>query len=57
MKVLIGGIPQEYADGYAARLMEQGRALPAPPVPPAPKADKAKGVKKGVNEHEPKGQD
>jgi len=34
MNVIIAGVPREYADEYAIRLLEQGRAIPAPPVVP-----------------------
>lgn len=34
MRVIIAGVPREYADAYALRLMEQGRAIPAPPEVP-----------------------
>lgn len=30
MRVIVAGVPQEYADEFAIRLMEQGRAIPAP---------------------------
>ncbi len=37
MRVIIAGVPREYADAYALRLMEQGRAIPAlPEVPEIP---------------------
>ena len=34
MNVIIAGVPREYADEYAIRLLEQGRAIPAPPAVP-----------------------
>ena len=34
MRMIVAGVPREYADEYAIRLMEQGRAIPAPiPAP------------------------
>lgn len=38
MRVIIAGVPQDMRDDYARRLIEQGRALPAPPDPSAPMA-------------------
>ena len=38
MKVIIAGVPEDMADDYAARLIEQGKAIPAPPISPAPMA-------------------
>ena len=44
MRMIVAGVPREYADEYAIRLMEQGRAIPAPlpaPIFSAPVADAA----------------
>lgn len=44
MRMIVAGVPREYADEYAIRLMEQGRAIPAPlpaPIFYAPVADAA----------------
>ena len=44
MRMIVAGVPREYADEYAIRLMEQGRAVPAPlpaPIFSAPVADAA----------------
>lgn len=38
MRVIIAGVPEDMADDYAARLIEQGKAIPAPPISPAPMA-------------------
>ena len=38
MRVIIAGVPQDMQDDYARRLIEQGRALPAPHVKPVPVA-------------------
>lgn len=57
MRVIIAGVPQEVADDYAARLIEQGKAIPAPPTPPAPRAEKPRGKRKDVSENEPKDAD
>ena len=38
MRVIIAGVPQDMQDDYARRLIEQGRALPAPCVKPVPVA-------------------
>lgn len=47
MKVIIAGVPREYADAYALRLMEQGRAIPAPhevPEVPVPVMEEPKAI-------------
>ena len=66
MRVIIARVPQEIADEYAMRLIEQGKAVLAPPEPPEPpvpvqqtppaeKAERPKGKKpKDVNRNEPK---
>lgn len=55
MKIIIAGVTQEVADGYAVRLMEQGKAIP---VSSAPKPEKPKGKRsKDVSAREPKDQD
>lgn len=54
MRVIIAGVPTDMADEYAARMIEQGKAIPAPPVP---RAEKPKGKRKDVSEHEPKNAD
>ena len=44
MRMIVAGVPREYADEYAIRLMEQGKAIPAPipaPIFSAPVADAA----------------
>ncbi len=57
MKVIIAGVPREIADSYAARMIEQGKAIPAPPPPPVPRAEYAPAKKKGVSKDEPEKQD
>ena len=57
MRVIIAGVPTDMADEYAARMIEQGKATPAPPAPPVPRAEKPKGKRKDVSEHEPKNAD
>ena len=66
MRIIIEGKAQEVADSYAARLIEQGKAVPAPPEParPAeaqsapppetPKEGRNKGKRKDVTGNEPK---
>lgn len=56
MKVIIDGVTKEIADDYAARLIEQGRAAPAPPTRPAPKAN-GKRRDKEETRREPKNTD
>ena len=52
MRVIINGAPQEMRDDYARRMIEQGRAMPAPPAPAAapeaetPKNDAPKGKRR-----------
>lgn len=33
MRIIIAGVPQEMADSYALRMIEQGKAIPAPAAP------------------------
>ena len=56
MKVIIAGVPVEIADDYAARLIEQGKAVPLPPSRPVPKA-KSKRRDEELTGHEPKNAD
>lgn len=51
MRVIVGGTPQEVPDSYAARLIEQARAIPAPP---APRAEKTRGKRKNSEANEVK---
>lgn len=60
MRVIIAGVPQEMADEYAMRLLEQGRAVPAPPAVAKSESSirpKPKGKRKDVSENEPKDPD
>ena len=62
MRVIHAGVAQGIPKEYAVRLIEQGKAIPAPPSPPAPiseLAPKAKGKRKDeeVNAHEPEKKD
>lgn len=58
MRVIVAGVQQEVADEYAARLIEQGKAIPAPPTAPAKKVEKSKGKRpKDVRADEPKDAD
>ena len=62
MRIIIAGVPQEMADSYALRMIEQGKAIPAPTAPKpraAAKAEqpRAKERQKGGMAHVAKEQD
>ena len=57
MKVIVNGKPRDVAASYASRLIEQGKAVPAPPAPPVPRAEKPRGRRRDVSEHEPENED
>lgn len=58
MRVIYAGVAQGIPKEYAVRLIEQGKAIPAPPSTSAPKSEKAKDKRtKGVSRHEPKNPD
>lgn len=56
MRVIYAGVPQEVPDSYALRLIEQGKAIPAPISPRAESKPKAK-APKDVSAHVSKRQD
>jgi len=57
MRVMISGKAQELNDSYAARLIEQGKAVPAPKKREKAPVQEAKTAKKGKTEDGPEGQD